>query len=80
MTSWTVAHQAPLSMGFSRQEDWSGHTPGDLPRLGIEPTSLVAPALTGGFFCHCTTWEVQDMCILPQLTKNKKAAAAWVLE
>ena len=41
-TPWTVAHQAPLSMRFSRQEDWSGFpfpTPGDLPDPGIEPTS-----------------------------------------
>jgi hypothetical protein len=46
----TVAHQAPLSMGFSRQEYWSGlpySSPGDLPDAGIEPKSLV---LTGGFF------------------------------
>ena len=47
-TPWTVAHQAPLSMGFSRQEYWSGlpfPTPGDLPHPGIEPTSLESPAL-----------------------------------
>ena len=45
MTLWTVAHQAPLSMGFSRQEYWSGlpcPAPGDLPNPGIEPRS---PAL-----------------------------------
>ena len=44
-TLWTVANQAPLSMGFSRQEYWSGFpclSPGDLPDLGIEPTSLVS--------------------------------------
>ena len=49
----TVAHQAPLSMGFSRPEYWSGlpfPTPGDLPDPGIEPTSPVSPALTGRFF------------------------------
>ena len=48
--SWTVACQAPLSMGFSRQEYWSGlHfvSPGDLPDAGVEATS---PALAGGFF------------------------------
>ena len=42
-TPWTVAHQAPLSMGFSRQEYWSGlpfPSPGDLPNPGIEPGSL----------------------------------------
>ena len=45
VTPWTVAHQAPLSMGFSRQEYWSGlpfPSPGDLPDPGIEPGS---PAL-----------------------------------
>ena len=42
VTTWTVAHQAPLSMGFSRQEYWSGlpcPSPGDLPNPGIEPGS-----------------------------------------
>ena len=51
-TPWNVAHQAPLSKGFSRQEYWSGSPlppPGDLPIPGIEPTSPVSPALTGGF-------------------------------
>ena len=50
MTPWTVACQAPLSMGFFRQEYWSGlpfHSPGALPDPGIEPLS---PALAGGFF------------------------------
>ena len=50
-TPWTVAHQAPLSMGFSRQEYWSGlpfPSPGDLPNPGIEPRSpaMQADALT----------------------------------
>ena len=43
MTPWTIARQAPLSMGFLRQEHWSGLPflpPGDLPDPGIEPTSL----------------------------------------
>ena len=47
-TLWTVAHQASLSMGFSRQEYWSGlpcPPPGDLTDPGIEPASPVAPAL-----------------------------------
>ena len=42
VTPWTVAYQAPLSMGFSRQEYWSGlplPSPGDLPNPGIEPRS-----------------------------------------
>ena len=51
VTPWTVAHQAPLSMGFSRQEYWSGlpfTSPGDLPNPGIKPRSpaLQADALT----------------------------------
>ena len=53
---WTVASQAPLSMGFSRQECWSGllfPSLGDLPDPGIKPMSRVPPALAGGFF---TTW------------------------
>ena len=52
-TPWTVACQAPLSMGFSRQECWSGlplPTPGDLPDAEIKPASLMSPALTDGFF------------------------------
>ena len=49
-TPWTVAGQAPLSTGFSRQEPWSGllfPTPGDLPDPGIK---LMFPPLAGGFF------------------------------
>ena len=48
---WTVACQAPLSMGFSRQEYWSGllcPLPGDLPHPGIKAPSLMAPALQAG--------------------------------
>ena len=48
-TPWTVAHQAPLSMEFSRQRDWSGlpfPTPGDLPDPEIKSMSLASPALT----------------------------------
>ena len=47
---WTVAHQAPLFMGFSRQEYWSGlpfPSPGDLPDQGIKPRSLASPARAG---------------------------------
>jgi len=50
VTASTAAHQAPLSIGFPRQEFWSGLIfliPGDLPDIGIKPTS---PALAGGFF------------------------------
>ena len=60
VTLWTVAHQAPLSMGFSRQEYWSGlpcPPPGNLPRPGIKLTSFTSPALAGGFFTTSATWE-----------------------
>ena len=60
VTPWTVAHQAPLSMGFSRQEYWSGlpcPPPGDLPNPGIKPTSLMSPALAAMFFTTRATWE-----------------------
>ena len=60
VTLWTVARQAPLSMGFSRQEYWSGlpcPPPGDLPCPGIEPESIMPPALAGGFFTTSATWE-----------------------
>ena len=60
-TPWTVARQAPLSMGFSRQEYWSVFLcpppSGDLPYPGIELTSLTSPALAGRFFTTNATWE-----------------------
>ena len=62
----TVAHQAPLSMGFSRQEYWSGlpcPPPGDLPDPGAEPTSLTSPALVGRFFTTSATWENHQLYV-----------------
>ena len=68
VTPWTVIHQAPLFLGFSRQEYWSGQpfpSPGDLHDPGMEPMS---PALAD---IHCTTWEadpiLNDSCckVLP---------------
>ena len=59
-TPWTVARQAPLSMGFSSQEHWSGlpcPPPGDLPDLGIEAASLTSPAMAGRFFTTSAPWE-----------------------
>ena len=53
VTPWIITHQAPLSMGFFRQEYWSGlplPPPRDLPILGIKPTSPMSPALAGRFF------------------------------
>ena len=63
-----VACQAPLSMGFLRQEYWSGlpfPPPRDLPNPGIEPASPTSPALAGGFF----TTEPPGK---PNLAKKKK--------
>ena len=59
-TLWTAACQAPLSMGFSRQEYWSGLTcppSGHLSNPGIEPKSLKSPALAGGSFTTSATRE-----------------------
>ena len=60
VTPWTIARQAPLSTGFSRQEHWSGlpcPPPGNLPNPGIESTFLMSPAQAGKFFITSTTWE-----------------------
>ena len=57
---WTITCQAPLSMGFFRQECQSGLPfphPGDFPYPGIEPASPMSPSLAGGFFTTSTTWE-----------------------
>ena len=64
-TPWTIACQAPLPMEFSWQEYWSGvpfPTPGDLPNPGIEPTSLVSPALASGFFTTKPPGKPKIMC------------------
>ena len=63
VTLWTFAHQAPLSMGFFRQEYWSGlpcPSPGYLPDLGVEPASLMCLALVGGFFTTTASWEAPE--------------------
>ena len=65
-TLWRVACQAPLSMGFSRQEYWSGlpcPLPGDPPHPGIKPTSLMSASLAGRLFTTfpSTTWEAQNI-------------------
>ena len=60
VTPRTVAQQAPLSMGFSRQEHWNGlpcPSPRDLPDLGIEPVSLISLALADEFFTTRAPWE-----------------------
>ena len=63
-----VAHQAPLSLGFSQQEYWSGvpfPPPEDLPNPGIKPVSLMFPALAGQFFSTSVTWEAQPESCTP---------------
>ena len=57
---WTVAHQASLSVGFSRHEYWSRlpfRPPGDLPKPGMEAAFLMSPASAVGFFTTSSTWE-----------------------
>ena len=68
VTIRTIAHQASLSMGFSRQEYWSGLS-GPVSDPGMEPTSLLSPALAGRFFTTSTTWEapIQWLITLSQL-------------
>ena len=59
-TPWTIARQAPLSTGFSRQEHWSAlpcPRPGDLPDPWIEPAPVKTPVLVGRFFTTSITWE-----------------------
>ena len=60
VTLWTITHQAPLSVGFSRQQYWSGlpfPSPRDLPDPGMETKSLVSPWLAGRFFTISAMWE-----------------------
>ena len=62
---WTLTHQAPLSMGFSRQEYWSGlpfPSFGDLRHPQIGPKSVTSPELAGGFFTASATWEALHPC------------------
>ena len=71
MTPWTVAHQAPLSMEFSRQEYWSGllfPTPGDLPNPGTEPGLL-----------HCTQILCQLSSPIVYLCSKQHRPAAWFI-
>ena len=65
VTLWIVAYQAPLSLGFSGQEDWSGlpwPPSGDLPNPGVEPMSLMSPALAVRFFTTSATCEAPPKC------------------
>ena len=88
VTSWTVAHQAPLSMEFSRLEYWNEFPcppPEDLPDPGIEPTSLTSPALAGKFFITSATWKAskraslvaQTVQNLPAMQETQVRSLSW---
>ena len=90
MTPWTVALQAPLSMGFSRQEYWNElpwPPPEDLHNTGIKPVSLMSPALIGGFLTTSATWEAWEIhwyipikiivSLAIQLAKMKELSSFW---
>ena len=65
VTPWTVTHQAPLSIGFCRQESWSGvpfPSPRDPPDPGINLAQSASPALADRFY-HWATWETQVLLI-----------------
>ena len=77
-TLWTIAYWVLLSMGFFRQEYWSGlpcPPPGDLPNPGIEPVSLMSPDLAGRFFITSATWEA-----LWYISVRDWPSVLWVLE
>jgi len=71
---WAIAHQAPLAMGFSRKEHWSGFPsppPRDFPDLGIEPASLTSPALASGFFTPAADKPLQSPLAPPEFVFSK---------
>ena len=66
------SHQAPLSMGFSRQENWSDlpfPPPGYLPNPVAESTSLMSPTLADSFFTTSAAWEAHSYRYLLQISK-----------
>ena len=84
VTPWTIAHQASLSMGFSRQEYWSGlpnPPPGSLPYPGIEVMSLMSPALSGRFFTSSTSWEapIKGCEVVKLLSHVRLFATPWMV-
>ena len=75
----TVSRQAPLSMGFPRQEYWSGlpfPPPGDLPDPGIEPSSLASPVLAGGFFTTVPPGKPGWWCFLALVGSGEDSKTA----
>ena len=80
VTPWTITRQAPLSMGFSRQEYWSGLLclpPGESSGPRDQKASLRSPALADGFFTTITTWEASLLCI--RYVKYTINASSWDL-
>ena len=78
-TLWTIARQAPLSMGFCRQEYWSGlpcPPLGDLPNPGIESAFLMSLALAGRFFTTTATWEAQSEDLV-QFSHSVESDSLW---
>ena len=72
VTPWTVAHQVPLSLGFSRQEYWRGlpcPPPVGRPDPGIAPPFLMSPALAGRFFTTSDTWKALQLYEVPTIVK-----------
>ena len=82
-TLWTVAHQPPLSMVFTRQEYWSGlpcSPPGDLPDPGIKPSSSVSPALqVDSQIRHCLSHQGSPDLPLPSLNVRGHGEAVSLL-
>ena len=81
LTPGTVALQAPLSMGFSREGYCSGlpcPPPGDPADPGIGPKSFMSPALAGVFFTTRTTWEAH-VRLTQLLDDNNKGFGRWVI-
>ena len=81
MTPWTVALQAPLSMGFPRQEYWSGlpfPPSGDLPDPGIKPASLVSHCIDTRILYYCTTWEA-PLCSISSVQFSSVAQSCLTL-
>ena len=87
MTRRAVAHQAPLSVGFSKQEYWSGMpTPGDLADPGMEPTSPAAPALAGRFVTTVPPgkplwldWHKSSWCLRLQVFLKDDNCMMWLV-
>ena len=91
VTPWTAACQAPLSVGFSRQEYWSGlpfPSPGNLPDPGIEPSSPVSPSLAGRFFTtespgkppSVSYWDLNSQRCASVLKKGLRLCTAGVCD